>query len=154
MRKTLAFMALAAVAAFSAPAAAQSRCQDMLADWQRRVPERIKERGVNEQVERANAALQRGDERACRQHMPNAFELVGGSGSSARDERYGDRRYDDRRADDRYDRRYEDRRYDDRADRRYDDRRYDDRYDDRRRTEGSGGGLGELIERGLGTLGR
>jgi hypothetical protein len=118
--RTLLFAALAAMA-LATPAMAQSRCDALLAEWQR-IPDRLKDRAVNEHVERANDALRRGDEAVCREHMNDAFDMLeAGSGSSTEERAYEN------------------------------ERRYPE---DRRPGEGSGGGIGDIIQRGLGTMGR
>jgi hypothetical protein len=75
--RLLAALGLAA-ALLAVPAAAEARCSDLLAEWQRRVPDRAKSRAVNREVELANEANKRRNERACRYHMENAYGLLRG----------------------------------------------------------------------------
>jgi hypothetical protein len=126
----------AAVAGYSTVTLAQdrdeARCVALINQTQNRIgntPRGVERGAVQRELDAAYSALkQGGDRRACLAHARRAADMVGGSGSSRAPDRYYDRRYDDR------------------YDRRYDDRRYDDRRDS--------GGLGELIERSLGTRGR
>ena len=123
-------VALAAVG-YSTDAFAQndeSRCVAIINETQHRIGNtQGGDRGaIQRELDAAYSALkQGGDRRACLAHAQRAADMVRGAGSGSS------------RAPDRYD----DRRYDDRYDRRYDDRR-------------DSGGIGDLIERGLGGRGR
>jgi hypothetical protein len=63
------------------PAAADAACIDILKDWQRKVPDRASSNAVDREVERANSAQKKGNERACREHMHNAYSMLGNSPS-------------------------------------------------------------------------
>ena len=58
------------------PGRADAACVDILKEWQRNVPDRASSNAVDREVERANAALKRGNERACREHMRNAHSML------------------------------------------------------------------------------
>jgi hypothetical protein len=63
-------------ASLLAPGSADAGCVDILKEWQRRVPDRVSSNAVDREVERANAALKRGNESACRAHMRNAQAML------------------------------------------------------------------------------
>ncbi len=137
MRMFFAAAAIAlAAAGYSTATIAQggdeARCVALINQTQSRIgntPQGADRGAVQRELDAAYRALkQGGDRRACLAHAQRAADMAGGSGSSRAPDRYYDRRSDDR------------------YDRRYDDRRYDDRRDS--------GGLGDLIERGLGGRGR
>jgi hypothetical protein len=164
MRYSVSAAMLAAGVIISGPAFA-GRCEDMIRQLET-AP--IHSRAAADELAQARQHLRLHSEGECQKHAQAAQEYI--LRDQQRAERYDPRdRYDDRysRDDRRYsDRdRYDDRRYGDRDrynDRRYDgrysrdDRRYDDRhpadrrYDDRQQQ----GGVGDIIQQGLGALNR
>jgi hypothetical protein len=58
------------------PGKADAACIEILKEWQSKVPDRASSNAVDREVERANGALKRGDDRACREHMRNAYSML------------------------------------------------------------------------------
>ena len=76
---------------------ADAACIDILKEWQRKVPDRASSNAVDREVERANAALKRGNERACREHMHNAYSMLRNSPSTTYRQPFDDRGWRDPR---------------------------------------------------------
>jgi hypothetical protein len=84
-----------------APGNADAACIDILKEWQSKVPDRASSNAVDREVERANGALKRGNDRACREHMRNAHSMLRNPPSyrqplddrASRDPRYGEPSY-------------------------------------------------------------
>jgi hypothetical protein len=77
VRGAVALMGVGVLGAFLlAPGSAAAACIDILKEWQRTVPDRFSSNAVDREVERANAAQKRGNERACREHMRNAHSML------------------------------------------------------------------------------
>jgi len=76
-RTALALIGAGAFGALTAAAgSADAACIDILKEWQRRVPDRVSSDAVDREVERANAAQKKGNDRACREHMQNAYSML------------------------------------------------------------------------------